>query len=107
MCYSLVIFETGLGHEMFVTQLTRQIPILLIIMNNKDMSVSILLVYEGFRTHRAKGKSPQDVIFNNPVNFPQEDTTRQLDMLDRPSCKLSFSINFTTVYTSDFFILDM
>jgi hypothetical protein len=56
----LVVFQTGLGHEVFITQFTGQIPVLLIFMNNKEMSVSILLVYKGFSTDRAKGKSPQD-----------------------------------------------
>jgi hypothetical protein len=75
----LVVFQTGLGHEVFITQFTGQIPVLLIFMNNKEMSVSILLVYKGFSTDRAKGKSSQDVMLENPVNFAQEDTARHVD----------------------------
>ena len=75
----LVVFQTGLGHEVFITQFTGQIPVLLIFMNNKEMNVSILLVYKGFSTDRAKGKSSQDVMLENPVNFAQEDTARHVD----------------------------
>ena len=53
-----MVLKTGLGHKVFITQFTGQIPVLLFITNDKDMSVSILLVYEALSTHRAKGKSP-------------------------------------------------
>ena len=67
-----MILNRDSRHKQLVTNFTAKFLILNIIVNIFDMVVTVFFVLKSFETKRAKWRTFDDVVLDNPFNFLEE-----------------------------------